>query len=90
MIPTTRENSCCHTKKKPQLIKLVWGKLCGFIHHNVQYATLFWHIVHNNCNLTLSNGTYVKKPLPSVKLQLLGIVCHNKHHIFYIIMDETT
>jgi hypothetical protein len=66
------------------------GKLCGFVHHNVQYSMLFWHIVHNYCNLTLNNGTYVENPLPSVKLQLLGIVCHNKHCIFHIIMDETT
>jgi hypothetical protein len=40
--------------------------------------------------LTLSNGTYVGKPLPSVNLQLLGIVCHNKHRVFYIIMDESS
>jgi hypothetical protein len=49
---------------------------------------VIWHIVHNNCKLTLNNGTYVEKSLPNVKLQLLGIVCHNKHRIFYIIMDE--
>jgi hypothetical protein len=76
--------------KKPQLITLMWSKLCGFIHHNVQHVVLFSHTVHNNSNLTLSNGTYVGKPLPSVNLQLLGIVCHNKHRVFYIIMDESS
>jgi hypothetical protein len=24
--------------KKPQLMTLVWGKLCGFIDYNVQYV----------------------------------------------------
>jgi hypothetical protein len=51
-----------HTKSS-WLMTLVWDKLCGFIHYNVQFMwCLLWHtLLHWNGNLRSGHGTYYNR-----------------------------
>jgi hypothetical protein len=56
---TIRESDfLSHIKLWP--IILMWGKLCDFIHYNVQYVMFVMiYIIHKNCKWRLGNDAYV-------------------------------
>ncbi len=42
----TTQKKTYFSHKKPWLMTYVWGKLCGFIHYNMQCGCLLWHMLH--------------------------------------------
>ncbi len=58
---TIKESNFLSHKKLWPII-LVWGKLCDFIHYNVQYYNiwcLLWNIIYKNCKWRLGDDVYV-------------------------------
>ncbi len=70
-------------------INTVWmntTRECGFSYTK---SCGSWHMCP--VNFVVSSITFVLRvPLPNVKLLFLCNICHNKHHILYIVMNETT
>jgi hypothetical protein len=67
----------------------VWDKLHSFIHHNVEYVMFIVALVMLILQIDNKLWKLLHKCQTNGRFQFLYNMCDNKHHICYIVMDET-